>query len=412
MTDGGLSPEMRAALEEARAKAGLPPLGEGDQPRKRKTKANGATGEHHRHAADDDEARVVLPYVDMSSWDDAPPPPREWFVPDRFPHRHVTLLTGEGAVGKSLITLQLLVSTVLARGWLDTMPATGPVLYVSCEEEEAETQRRLAPILDQQRARYRDLIEGGFRLLCFAGEDAVLAAPDRKGLLVPTPIYERIREDALQLQPRAIILDTSADLFGGDEINRAQVRRFIGLLRHLGIKSNSAIVLIGHPSITGINTGTGLSGSTGWHNTVRARAYMKTVKTKDGAELDKDLREIEFLKNNYGPLASTIRVRWKNGLYVLETGASGLDKMAAEAADDDLFLALLKRFTSEGRTVSPNPSRSYAPTVFAAEADANGTSSKAFAAAMSRLLKADKIHIDTTGPASKQRAQLMPGSKP
>jgi hypothetical protein len=33
-------------------------------------------------------------------------------------------------------------------------------------------------------------------------------------------------------------------------------------------------MLLSHPSLTGINSGTGLSGTTGWHNSVRARMYF------------------------------------------------------------------------------------------------------------------------------------------
>jgi hypothetical protein len=40
----------------------------------------------------------------------------------------------------------------------------------------------------------------------------------------------------------------------------------------LAIAANGAVVLVTHPSLTGINSDSGLSGSTAWHNSVRARA--------------------------------------------------------------------------------------------------------------------------------------------
>jgi hypothetical protein len=39
------------------------------------------------------------------------------------------------------------------------------------------------------------------------------------------------------------------------------VRQFIGLLRGLAITGNSAVLIAVHPSLTGISSGTGLSGS-------------------------------------------------------------------------------------------------------------------------------------------------------
>jgi hypothetical protein len=44
--------------------------------------------------------------------------------------------------------------------------------------------------------------------------------------------------------------------------NRSQVQQFINLTTRLAIVANGALVLITHPSLTGINTGSGLSGST------------------------------------------------------------------------------------------------------------------------------------------------------
>jgi hypothetical protein len=62
--------------------------------------------------------------------------------------------------------------------------------------------------------------------------------------------------------------------------------------------------------------------------------------------------------------------------------------------------------------VSPNPSRSYAPTVFEKDDDAEGVTSKAFAKAMGRLLKDNRIHIETNGPPSKRRKTLALGPDP
>ena len=59
--------------------------------------------------------------------------------------------------------------------------------------------------------------------------------------------------------------------FPGNEIDRRQTRQFVTLLRRLAIDANAAVVLISHPSLTGIASGSGLSGNTAWHNSTRAR---------------------------------------------------------------------------------------------------------------------------------------------
>jgi hypothetical protein len=62
--------------------------------------------------------------------------------------------------------------------------------------------------------------------------------------------------------------------------------------------------------------------------------------------------------------------------------------------------------------VSPNPSNSYAPAVFESDDDAEGVSKAALKRAMSKLLKDDRIHVETIGPRSRQHKMLAPGPDP
>ena len=72
----------------------------------------------------------------------------------------------------------------------------------------------------------------------------------------------------------------------------------------------------------------------------------------------------------------------------------------------------MQAFEDQGRSVSPNPSASYAPGVFEREADADGVSKAALARALSKLLKADRIHIEIFGPPSRERRKLALGPAP
>jgi hypothetical protein len=90
----------------------------------------------------DYENNKPLPYVDLS----LDLKPREWLVPDRIPMRNVALLSGEGAIGKSLLLMQLGGAVALGREWIGTWPTQGPVLYVSCEEDDDEVRRRMEDV--------------------------------------------------------------------------------------------------------------------------------------------------------------------------------------------------------------------------------------------------------------------------
>jgi RecA-family ATPase len=367
-----------------------------------------ADGHGEKHESQHDE----LPFIDMSTWD-SPAPPRQWAVKDRIPLRQPTLFSGEGAIGKTLIALQLSVAHVTARDWLGTSPEPGPAIYLGAEDEADELHRRLADIAAHYGVRFADLA-GGFHLLSFAGKDAILGTIGRDGIIKPTALFEQLHRAAKKIQPKLITLDTVSDIFIGNENDRAQVRQFVALLRGLAIDANAGVLVLSHPSLTGINTGTGLSGSTGWHNSVRGRIYLSPATTEAGEEPDKDLRQLEFMKNNYGPLAERILLRWKNGVYVPEPGFGSLEKAAADAKAENLFLDLLARFNTQGRNVNDKTGPTYAPTLFAHESEAKGAriGKQAFANAMRRLFANNRIHLEPYGKPSRQFNRLVPGAAP
>ncbi len=179
--------------------------------------------------ADDDERAAAedeiepLRFIDMSGWDSAPAPPRQWAVRNRIPMRQATLLSGEGAVGKSILELQLCAAHALGRDWIGTMPEPGPALYLGAEDDEDELRRRLEIIAAHYGARFADLIDGGLRIMSFADENMLLGVPDHQNRIVPTRLFKQLLKTAEIIKPRHIGIDTSADAFAGNEIDRTQV---------------------------------------------------------------------------------------------------------------------------------------------------------------------------------------------
>jgi RecA-family ATPase len=343
--------------------------------------------------------------INPADWEGLPIPPREWIVPDYIPHKTVTLLGGDGSVGKSLLAKQLAAGRALAREWIGLMPKPGRSLILSAEDDADEMHRRLEDIRKFYGASMADLAD--IRLVDLVGEDSILGTL-MKGQIEPTAIYRALDDYMTEWRPSLAILDVLADMFAGDENSRPQSRQFIGLLKKLARKHECAFLLLAHPSLTGINTGTGMSGSTGWNNAVRSRLYFQVAKAGDGSEPDKNLRTLTSMKSNYGPAGGQITLEWKNGLFVPVHGPAGLDKMAAEAKADDVFLTLLKRFNSQGRNAADRKGTSYAPSLFADEPDNHGFGKKHFEDAMRRLFKDNKIHIVDIGRKSKPSRTLKP----
>ena len=303
-----------------------------------------------------------------------------------------------------MLLLQLAVATVLGRDWIGSVPAAGPVMFLSCEDDADEVRRRLEAIAAHYQSSRAELANK-LHVFDFVGRDAILGLPDRNGVIRPTPLFDRLKREAIHIKPKLLMIDTVADTFGGNEIDRAHTRQFINLKRDLAISCDGAVVMSSHPSLTGISTGTGMSGSTAWHNGPRARGYFK----KATEVKDDDLRVLEWKKNNYGPTGERLLLRWRNGVFVPEPRAGSFDQMAADRKIEDLFIELLRRFTKEGRNVSNKASSTYAPTEFEKEPEAKErkASKDALADAMRRLFAADRIKVVTEGPPSRPRTRIV-----
>jgi RecA-family ATPase len=358
-------------------------------------------------AANGKAAARSFPFVDTTRWRSEEPPEREWAVPDRIPLRQVALFSGEGAAGKSTILLHECAAHPLDREWLGVMPTPGPTFFIDAEDDQNEVWRRLAAIARHYGGTIAEILDRGFRVATLFGDDALLATVSKGGTMTPTRLYHSLREAAGDIKPIMIGIASAACVFAGEESNRSQVQQFVGLLTKIAIIANGSVQLVSHPSLTGVTSGTGLSGSTQWHNAVRARAYLKGVKAEDGELVDNDLREIVFKKNQYGPLSESIVLRYQNGLYLPIAGAS-LDQAAKAAIAEDVFLALLKRYRNENRNASTNVSKTYAPALFAREdeAKAAGVGKTDLETAMRELFRAGKIWNEPFDKPSRERYRL------
>ena len=356
---------------------------------------------------------VELRTVCAAELHDVPVPVREFHVPGLIPARTVTMIGGDGGVGKSLLAKQLACSTALGCEWIGHQVEAGRALYLSAEDDLDEVHRRLVDIVAGYGAELRDLSD--LRIAPLAGEDAVLAAPaGRTNILTATPLWQALEGMVADFRPRLIVLDTLADLFGGQENERIQARQFVGLLRGLAIKQETTVVLLSHPSQSGMASGTGSSGSTSWNNSVRSRLYLERALIRDdqgklAIEADPDLRILSKKKANYSNVGGEIRLRWREGMFWTEESGSTTvyDRASSVMQADYTFMSLLANYTLQGRHVSATPSANFAPSVFAKDPAARGLSKAALSAAMNRLFAAGRIQHATYGPASKERKCIV-----
>lgn len=185
-------------------------------------------------------AAISLDIVTADTFSGRPTPSRE-FLDERnlFPMKNVTLLSGDGGTGKSLLVMQLAAAVASGSRWLGRDVRCGVVLYLSAEDDEAETHIRLSEICAAEGIDLAGLHELGIVVL--AGKDAVLASEQaRTATLQTTPLWGALADAVYTNSPILVVLDNLADVFAGNENSRPLARQFIGMLRGLAIQCNCA----------------------------------------------------------------------------------------------------------------------------------------------------------------------------
>lgn len=350
-----------------------------------------------------------LALVAPAAWRGVPLQPMRWLALHRIPAADVTILSGDGGGGKTTVALQCGVAAACGLGdWLGTTCEPGPVIFVSAEEPEHEMRRRLERV-----ARKRGLEPDTIERLHFhfaSPESCLLAVARADGTMAPTPLFESLAAAAADIRPVLIIVDSIAATFGGNQNDRTHARTFVSLFRRLAQDVDCAILLLDHPSLSGITAGTGRGGSMDWQNATRARLHLETVQGADGITG----RVLEIKKSNYGPIGEKTALHWEDGCFVMESSGDHAApyRAAAQQGLDDLFVRLLEERNAQGRWVTPSKAAGYAPKELATMPGANGATAVALAHAMERLLTAKRIIVETFGPPSKQRQRLVVVSLP
>ena len=244
-----------------------------------------------------------------------------------------------------------------------------------------------------------------FAVVSRAGGDAQLCTFTRTGVIQPSRLWVELVAMIGDLKAAVCSLDAAADLYGGNENDRSQVRQFINMLRQAALAHKCAMLLAGHPSVDAMKTGRGYSGSTAWNNSPRARwglVMPQPPKTagEDEIEPDQSLRELTLEKTNRGQPGARLRLRWQDGCYALDRGPAALDVAEAKAR----FLQLLLDFTRQGRPVShKEKANSYAPTAFAKATTGKRYSRDAYERAMSALFDDGRLEV-VWGPEGVRRS--------
>ena len=190
----------------------------------------------------------------------------------------MTSLYGSGGIGKSLLAQLLGTAASLGRYWLGIETERCRVLALFCEDDGPELWRRQERINATLGVEMNDLVD--FLPDARAGAENVLS--HGQGILQTTELFEHLATAIGELKPGLVILDNIAQMFAGNENDRAHVTQFVNHLARLARDGDCAVVLLGHVAKS---EGSEFSGSTAWDAAVRSRLLL----TYEGQGDDKRL---------------------------------------------------------------------------------------------------------------------------
>lgn len=340
-----------------------------------------------------------------AKWQGRDPPPFNWMVDGCFLRGTVAMLSGDGGLGKSLLMQQLCTAAALGKSWMGLATQKVKTFAMFCEDDEDELHRRQQRINEHYQCDHGDLESTLY--LSRVGMDTPLAEVDRRAdTLRATEHYNQLLHAVTDFGAQIVVLDTVADVFWGDEIRRGQVRKFVTMLRRIAVQIQGCVILTAHPSVSGMASGTGLSGSTAWNNSVRARLYLTRGKAprdeEEQTDEERNERFLKTMKNNQGPYGDRLRLLWKDGVFerMDEQGVGTVDRIDM----DNRLIAALRRMIKNGvmPVADPNPPSSFTNLV-RKEADCRQYKWTAIKTAQERLVESGKIVRVAMGPPSKRR---------
>lgn len=287
----------------------------------------------------------------------APPPSFVW--DGYLPCGVVTLMGAHGGTGKSTIALMLSVCAALGRPLFGVNVTHCKTVFVSLEDGANLVRHRLAAICKHWAI---DPLALGDHLQIVDGTDyPELFAAETRGNGETTPTYAELLLLVQRGGMGLVVVDNASDAYGGDEIQRRQVRAFMRSLAKVARLTDCAVLLLAHVDKTTSRNkkadgGEGYSGSTAWHNSARSRLFL--TRGDDG------LLTLEHQKSNLGRMREPITLEWpSDGHPQLREGGAGFDvdeltQRQQGRTDDEKAAPLLKliaEYESRQQFASPAP---------------------------------------------------------
>lgn len=311
--------------------------------------------------------------LDLDALSDVEPAAVRFIVDRWLPACEAALFAGHGGTAKSWLALILAVCIALGRDFFGYHCERRRVMYYSCEDRLQVLHWRLVRICRNLGVSLADLAGWLYVYDATASDNVMYWGAAESPAERITARYDWLREKAAEHEIEVLFLDAVTDAFDANENVRALVKDFVRACLRLVLPREGAVVLISHvnrPTALSPNTTEGYSGSTHWHNSVRARWYLRLEKRDlDDAESweedpcppeDELPRSLECQKSNYDKKPPTIRLLWDTdqGTFVGDSPSpvdGGLPAEILRNRQRRAILRLLGECETMGRHVPSSP---------------------------------------------------------
>lgn len=295
---------------------------------------------HDDQAPTLDQRACNLRPVDLTELQTAHIPEQAYAMAGWLPYALVTLLSGNGGAGKSMLALIIAAHYACGKRWANIDVEQGRALYVSLEDSGNVVMMRLRRIcfvyqLDFSKiARNLTIVDGS------ESEGSLFTESrfDGTTTLMATDLWSELQDAASGY--RLIVVDNSSDAFSGNENDRRQVRAFLRQLAGMARENGAAVLLLAHIDKAAArdaskSNGQTFSGSTAWHNSARSRIALLP---------DGDTVTLVHEKLNGGVKSAPIALQWQASDGVLiplrSEGAYGYQLTMQEADDTEILAAI------------------------------------------------------------------------
>jgi hypothetical protein len=309
---------------------------------------------------------VRLPKFEITqvtkAWLTDPLPPREFVVDDILVREICAGLISEGGLGKSHLTLQLLVAVATGTPFLGFGTTKGRVVYVSFEDEVPEIRRRLYKTFQYMKTKakfdgkpidqaFNDIIKN-VTIVSMVGEEMYLVSSKYGEVTQNEAVIEHIKKKLRGIGDiDLLVLDPFSRIHGGDENDNTLCTAVVNAVEKVKEEAVSGSVLILHHITKQATQNKDTSalaarGGSAIVNALRAvirlvpasEADYKTVKVSDADKVMQRIHKLVFAKSNYTAKHDDIWLKRNDDgllvrfeperLTVEEQGATALGKLS------------------------------------------------------------------------------------